>query len=171
MDSSFYPLYVGKRIRQARKNAGLTQQQLAAYVNIGQDTLSHYEQGHVLPTLIVLAQIASALAIDVHALIPNTYERCWETQHYALLFNLNKLSPLTLRYCHGLIHQLTEPCGESPSPEQHLNKLFDLYDLLEHDLRQHHMALDTLVTFTSMALMGMEMEQAMRSVRRQGKSR
>lgn len=54
---------IGKRVREARKDAGLTQQQLAAKVGIKQSTLSELENGDSAGTGYV-ATMASALGVS-----------------------------------------------------------------------------------------------------------
>lgn len=48
-------------IRTARKEAGLTQEDLARRLNINRATLSKYESGGISPTIEMLAKIAIAL--------------------------------------------------------------------------------------------------------------
>jgi len=54
---------IGKRVREARKDAGLTQQQLAAKVGIKQSTLSELENGESAGTGYV-ASMAAALGVS-----------------------------------------------------------------------------------------------------------
>lgn len=53
--------HVGKRIRAARKGAGLTQEQLAAMIDKSVETVSNLERGHTAPSLETLALVASTL--------------------------------------------------------------------------------------------------------------
>lgn len=52
---------VGARIKEARKNAGLTQKQLAARIGCKQNEIWRWECGVVRPTIKTLCRIAEAL--------------------------------------------------------------------------------------------------------------
>jgi len=60
-------MYIGKRVNQARKRAGLTQKELAEKVGIRQSTLSELEQGKSRSTT-HLASIARACGVSVQYL-------------------------------------------------------------------------------------------------------
>jgi len=55
---------VGLRIRQLRRDKGLTQDQLGAHVKIDGRQLSRYESGKVQPTVKVLAKIAEFFGLE-----------------------------------------------------------------------------------------------------------
>lgn len=67
-DKHFYQA-LGQRIARVRKAEGLTQQQLAEQLGIAQQTLAHYEGGHLRITVIMLASLAKTLRITVEELI------------------------------------------------------------------------------------------------------
>ncbi len=54
---------IGKRIKEARKNAGLTQVQLAEKLNVTHSMIGQYETGKRKPKLDTLMKIASALEV------------------------------------------------------------------------------------------------------------
>lgn len=58
------------KIRDARKAAGLTQEDLAKELDINRSTLSKYESGIISPTLEMLARIAIAINKPVQDLLP-----------------------------------------------------------------------------------------------------
>ncbi len=60
----------GERLRNARRDAGLTQSQLVRISGIPKPTLSRYENGHVMPSLQTLARLAEALDLPQGALLP-----------------------------------------------------------------------------------------------------
>ena len=62
-------LTLGKRIRQFRESAGLTQEELARAANIGRVTLIRLEKGEQSPRLKTLNAIAGALRIRVRELL------------------------------------------------------------------------------------------------------
>lgn len=60
---------IGKRIVIARKNAGLTQMELAKRTNIPYQTIGHWERNSVNPKLSSLEKLADGLGISTEALI------------------------------------------------------------------------------------------------------
>ena len=60
---------IGKRIRDAREQAGLTGEQLADRLGIGQSSISRWENAHYRITLPTLVKIANALDVSLDELI------------------------------------------------------------------------------------------------------
>ena len=60
---------VGGIIAIRRKAKGLTQAQLAEYMDIEKESVSRIETGHIAPTLARLAQIAKLLDCEISALL------------------------------------------------------------------------------------------------------
>lgn len=58
-------LQYGKRIRQARKWAGLTQAQLAEVCRVHKNTISDIERGRNVPGLLLGCTVARALKVNV----------------------------------------------------------------------------------------------------------
>lgn len=58
------------RIREVRKRAGLTQEELAARSGLTQSHLSRLELGKYVPTLTTLERLARALKVPVSDLLP-----------------------------------------------------------------------------------------------------
>jgi transcriptional regulator with XRE-family HTH domain len=67
-EKDFYQA-LGRRVAEARKSQGLSQQQLADELGIAQQTLAHYEVGRVRVAVAQLPQLARALAVTVEELI------------------------------------------------------------------------------------------------------
>ncbi|MFZ6755970.1 helix-turn-helix domain-containing protein [Undibacterium sp. Ji50W] len=63
---------VGSIIAAHRKAKGLTQAQLAEYMDVEKETISRMETGVISPTLARLAQIAKFLDCDVSDLLKNS---------------------------------------------------------------------------------------------------
>ncbi len=61
---------VGQQIRKARKEHGLTQAQLATNVSLTRTSITNIEHGRQKLLLHTLYEIANALAIEPHALLP-----------------------------------------------------------------------------------------------------
>jgi transcriptional regulator with XRE-family HTH domain len=68
IEKEFYQA-LGRRIAEARKARGLTQQQLADELGMPQQTLAHYEVGRVRVAVAQLPLFARALAVTVDELI------------------------------------------------------------------------------------------------------
>jgi transcriptional regulator with XRE-family HTH domain len=60
----------GRRIQDARKKAGITQERLADAVGLSRASMSNIERGRHKILLHVLEDIARALAVDLHDLLP-----------------------------------------------------------------------------------------------------
>lgn len=60
---------LGKRIKEARLEQGVSQEQLAAEADLHRSYMWQLEKGDKNPTLIVLTRLAKALRIDVSWLL------------------------------------------------------------------------------------------------------
>lgn len=60
---------IGKRIKEARLNMNLTQEELAEKVNIDPKFVSHLERGVGFPSLETFIKIAEALKVSMDSLI------------------------------------------------------------------------------------------------------
>ena len=60
---------LGQRIALARKQAGLTQKDLAAELNIDSVTLNRYENDHRVPDALLLGRMVSSLKCDAEWLL------------------------------------------------------------------------------------------------------
>ena len=63
-------LSIGSKIREARKNQSVSQEQLALLTTIDRSYLGRIERGEVSVTVEKLAQIAHVLNVDINNLIP-----------------------------------------------------------------------------------------------------
>lgn len=59
------PLSIGERIRQARKQAGLNQSELASRVGVSQPAVANWESGVHDPRWVMLAKLADALSTSL----------------------------------------------------------------------------------------------------------
>lgn len=57
---------MGKRIREARKKKGLTQQQLADAIGVAKSTVTGYEKGNSNPSLDLVAKMIAVLSVDAN---------------------------------------------------------------------------------------------------------
>ena len=60
---------VGSYIAELRKDAGLTQKQLADNLHLSKSTISHFEQGLSIPTTTILLSIADYFNVNVDYLL------------------------------------------------------------------------------------------------------
>lgn len=66
---------IGERIKQARKNAGLTQEDLARILGVKYQMIGQYENGKRKPKIETLYKIAHALDVSVTELVePNALQ-------------------------------------------------------------------------------------------------
>ena len=63
-------LSIGSKIREARKNKSVSQEQLALLTTIDRSYLGRIERGEVSVTVEKLDQIAHVLNVDIKSLIP-----------------------------------------------------------------------------------------------------
>lgn len=65
-----YMAGVGKKIKEIRKEAKLTQRDIYVRVGIPQNTISNYEHGDRNPTLLQLLRLSEALGCEVWEFLP-----------------------------------------------------------------------------------------------------
>ena len=58
-----------EKLKQARKNAKMTQQELADYLGVSRSTVANYEIGRRKPTFIELKKIAKRLNVDINYMV------------------------------------------------------------------------------------------------------
>ncbi|MDR1322431.1 MAG: helix-turn-helix domain-containing protein [Gracilibacteraceae bacterium] len=63
-----------KRLREARKNKGLTQQQLGKAIGVAKSTIAGYESGHSEPDTAKIALIVKALDIEPNFLWQDEFD-------------------------------------------------------------------------------------------------
>lgn len=61
---------VGSRLKEARKKAGLTQQEVATRAGVGQSHINELERGNTNITIKTLCRMADRLGVDVRELLP-----------------------------------------------------------------------------------------------------
>jgi transcriptional regulator with XRE-family HTH domain len=64
----------GQRVRELRKNRGLSQEAMAALAGVDRSYMGHIERGEKNITLTKIYQISDALGIDVADLFPRSQE-------------------------------------------------------------------------------------------------
>jgi transcriptional regulator with XRE-family HTH domain len=64
---------IGKRLREARGRAGLTQVQLAESLDVAQPTVVGWEKGQRLPDVLMFVRLAGALGVPCQELVREQY--------------------------------------------------------------------------------------------------
>ncbi len=68
------------RLKDARKNAGLTQEKLAQKIGVAKSTYTGYEKGNSEPNMYVLSKIMDALKVDANYLYQDEVEEIHDTR-------------------------------------------------------------------------------------------
>lgn len=66
---------LGDRIKSLRKEQGITQDQLAEYINVSRSSVNGYENDGVEPSLNVLVKIADRFNVSLDYLLERTEEK------------------------------------------------------------------------------------------------
>ena len=83
---------LGKRIKELRKDAGLTQEKLAELIDIETTSLSGIESGRHFPSLPTLEKIAKNLNVELKSLFNFNHLRTIEQMKADIVNNIDKLS-------------------------------------------------------------------------------
>ena len=78
-----------ERLKELRKQAHLTQVELAKRLGIGQSSYADWERGKKKPTQDNLVKIAQVLNVSVDYLVGNSEEKLDELDNIELLFRMN----------------------------------------------------------------------------------
>ena len=82
---------VGKKIREIRKNRGLSQEALGEKAGLSSNYIGQIERGQKQVTLTTLARIAKSLRIDVSVLFEGVSEKTKQDEDLKLLLELAKI--------------------------------------------------------------------------------
>ncbi|GHU06482.1 hypothetical protein FACS1894158_13020 [Betaproteobacteria bacterium] len=80
MDSTALNAAFGRVLRQQRKQARLTQEQLALTADLQRNYVSELERGQKQASLMTLFKLASALDVAPHELVRLLFMELWETE-------------------------------------------------------------------------------------------
>lgn len=83
---------LGKRIKELRKEAGLTQEKLAELIEIETTSLSGIESGRHFPSLSTVEKIAKSLNVEMKALFDFDHLLPVEQMKVNIIQNIDKLS-------------------------------------------------------------------------------
>jgi len=94
---------LGKRIKELRKNKGLTQEQLAEFVGLETSSLSGIESGRHFPSFSTLEKIANCLNVELRTIFNYNHLISLTDMKNTIINNLDKLDPNTIsviyRFC------------------------------------------------------------------------
>ena len=105
---------IDKIIKQKRQERGLTQEQLATYLNITAPAVNKWEKGHAYPDITLLPSLARALKIDLNTLL-SFKEDLSEAEVYSLVARLGET--LVKQDFKTGYEQIQEALREHPSNE------------------------------------------------------
>ncbi|BAK77599.1 helix-turn-helix domain protein [Pseudogulbenkiania sp. NH8B] len=103
---------VGRCIASKRQDAGLTQEQVAEQLKIGNEAVSRMERGLVMPTVARLLELASLFNCDASSLLVESSNRPAEqAQHLAqMLARLDNADrEMVLKMVEQLTNRLAKP--------------------------------------------------------------
>ena len=87
----------GARIKELRKNAGLTQEQVAEQIEMEQNTISVIESGRNFPTLMTLEKIAKVLNVELSDFFDYEYLADIDSIRYYVQNKFQQLNETKLR--------------------------------------------------------------------------
>lgn len=96
---------LGKRIKELRKQANYTQEQLSEIINIDITTLSGIESGRHFPSLPTIEKIANTLKVDLQVLFNFNHLKTLEDMKNEIIKNLDTLTPDDVKFIHKFIDQ------------------------------------------------------------------
>ena len=91
---------LGKRIKELRKNAGLTQEKLAELIDIETTSLSGIESGRHFPSLPTIEKIANNLNVELKVLFNFNHLLPVETMKTNIINNIDKLEDEKIIFIH-----------------------------------------------------------------------
>lgn len=94
---------LGKRIKELRKNKGLTQENFAELINIETSSLSGIESGRHFPSLPTLERIAIKLDVEIKNLFEFNHLKTADEIKKEIIENIDKLSIEKLNLIYGMI--------------------------------------------------------------------
>ena len=154
---------IGKLIFTLRKNASLTQSQLAQKLNVSDKAVSKWERGFGCPDISLLPELAKIFEIDLETLLKGELEN-----RDVLGGNLKKLKFYVCQNCKNVITSMTETnitcCGKKLKSLQAQNSLEthqlkiekienELFITTEHPMtREHYISFVALLSCDSLVL-------------------
>ena len=101
---------LGKRIKQIRKNAGYTQEQLSELIGIETGSLSTIESGRSFPSLVTLEKISQTLNVELKAFFDFDTSMTIKDMKKLIVTNIDKIKDTQIPY----IYKYFEGINKSP---------------------------------------------------------
>ncbi len=97
---------LGKRIKELRKNKGLTQENLAELVGLETTSLSGIESGRHFPSLPTIEKIANKLNIELKTLFDFNHLKSIDDMKCEIVDNIDKLSDDKIIFIYRLLNEV-----------------------------------------------------------------
>lgn len=167
-------IHFGKSVRKARKMHRMSQSVLAKKLNVGIDTISHYERYKCKPSMEMICKLSDALNVDVGYFFPQRKYSGFNKDEEEMLAFLTSLSPSARQYVFSFIRYFIESQSRRRFLTEEVLTIPDsqerLLMFLERDLHCFEQSLvknspsscapiHGLVAFSTILLMGMELER------------
>lgn len=94
---------LGKRIKELRKEAGLTQEKLAELIDIETTSLSGIESGRHFPSLPTIEKIASKLNVELKTLFDFSHLKSIDKMKEEIVENIDKISDEKIKFIYKFI--------------------------------------------------------------------
>ena len=96
---------LGKRIKELRKNAGLTQEKLAELIGIETSSLSGIESGRHFPSLLTAEKIAKTLNVQMKTLFEFKHLLPLEEMKKTIVQNLDRLDKSKIAFIYKFVEE------------------------------------------------------------------
>jgi transcriptional regulator with XRE-family HTH domain len=171
--------HFGKRLKAARLRAGFSQSQLAQMLNVGQDTISNYENGRYIPDIVKVIKLTKILGVSLLYFFPDERSSVRSTEEtQAIIDLLPGLELLSQQYILELIELLFAKQSSHSVFQKYVLRGEDPFHVflkfLERELKANEvtlparsqteeMTLMILMQFTSIFLIASELEKSQES--------
>ena len=96
---------LGKRIKEIRKNSGLTQEKLSELIGIDITTLSGIESGRHFPSLVTLEKISKTLNCPLQALFDFNHFIKIDEMKASIIKNIDLINDDDIKFIYKLINK------------------------------------------------------------------
>lgn len=112
-----YPKHIGERIRSARLNIGMSQEELASVLNLKHPAISQIENGKRAVDSLELIRIAKALKKPISFFLDESYDESNQEESLRILYRADKISEQDK----AIIEDFQSICDDYASLEKLLN--------------------------------------------------
>ncbi len=97
---------IGRRIRAARIDKGITQEQLAELIDVGTTHISHIETGNTIPSLKIFVKILNTLDVSADEVLCDSLHKARDIIENEIVQETADCSKEELRIISNTIHAL-----------------------------------------------------------------